>query len=122
MLCKLRTKKCSNKPRETDDDTKESNNIQKTKNACTVVVHDSGCKSSSGQRKEEARKIVGGAIEQGEEQKGVSYLEPQKRGKNSPFCHFHGHLSIQRKKKAELEPKTQKYEGPIVLRGDICER
>ena len=36
MLCKLRTKKRPDKSRETDDETKGSNKVQKTKHACIV--------------------------------------------------------------------------------------
>ena len=37
MLCKLRTMQRSNKSRRTDNETKGSNNIQKTKHACIVT-------------------------------------------------------------------------------------
>ena len=39
--CKMRTKKRPNKSRETDDETKGSNKIHKTKHACTVEAHES---------------------------------------------------------------------------------
>ena len=41
MHCKLRTKKRPNKSRETDDETKGSNEIQKTEHACIVMAHES---------------------------------------------------------------------------------
>ena len=41
MPCKLRGKKRPNMTRETDDETKGSNNIQKTKHACIVEAHES---------------------------------------------------------------------------------
>ena len=44
MPCKLRTKKRSNKSRGTDDETKGSNKIQKTKHACIVEAHESNRK------------------------------------------------------------------------------
>ena len=46
MLCKLRTKKRSNKSRDTDDETKGSNKIQKIKHACIVEAHESTRKRS----------------------------------------------------------------------------
>ena len=41
MPCKLRTKKCPNKLREADSETKESHKMQKTKHACIVEAHES---------------------------------------------------------------------------------
>ena len=41
VLCKMGTKKRSNKSRKTANETKESNNIQKTKRACIVEAHES---------------------------------------------------------------------------------
>ena len=41
MPCKMRTKKRSNKSRETDDETEGPNKIQKTKHACIVEAHES---------------------------------------------------------------------------------
>ena len=38
------------------------------------------------------------------------------REKESPLCHTDGHLSSQN---SELEPKDQKYQGRVALRGDI---
>ena len=38
------------------------------------------------------------------------------REKESPLCHTDGHLSSQN---SELEPKYQKYQGRVALRGDI---
>ena len=44
VLCKMGAKKRSKKSRETDDETKESNKIQKTKHACIVAAHESTSK------------------------------------------------------------------------------
>ena len=44
MPCETGSKKRSKKSRETDDETKASNNIQKTKHACTVEAHESSRK------------------------------------------------------------------------------
>ena len=41
MPFEMRTKKRSNKSRVTDDETKSSNKIQKTKHACIVEAHES---------------------------------------------------------------------------------
>ena len=38
------------------------------------------------------------------------------REKESPLCYIDGHLSSQN---SELEPKYQKYQGRVALRGDI---
>ena len=45
MPCGLRTKKRPNKLRETDNETRGSNTIQKTKHACIVEAHESSRKS-----------------------------------------------------------------------------
>ena len=44
--CKMRTKKRSNKSRETDDETKGPNKSRKTKHACIVEAHESTRKAS----------------------------------------------------------------------------
>ena len=141
MPCKLKTMKRPFKQREIDIESNGSKKIQKIK-ACMhrgsswfyekafgkgldrkitkITLRTSrsyapsdenpGCKSSSGQRMREARKVASVANDQSDEQKG-GHPGSTKRAKNSPFCCADGH--------AQLEPKFQKYKGPLVFRGDI---
>ena len=62
---------------------------------------------------EEARKVAGLANDQVLER---SYSGSTKRAKNSPIWYADGHLSLS--KNAELEPKLQKWQGRVVIRGD----
>ena len=95
---------------------KEWENEKSQVHACATSDETSGCKSSSGQGKGEARDNPSKQLEKVKSKKEC-VLEAQRVKKK---VHFATLIDICRLENVELEPKLQKNSGRVVLRGDIA--